>query len=80
MIPSACRRLPSTFHLISGRVHSDTDERQWWSYGLPLRQTANNPETRWLTRLVRPGAIEYEATFSDRIGNDPEIVVDGREL
>ncbi|MFT4052967.1 MAG: hypothetical protein QM681_00555 [Novosphingobium sp.] len=65
---------------IEARVYSDTDERQWWSYGLPLRQTANNPETRWLTRLVRPGAIEYEATIGDRIDNDPEIVVDGRDL
>jgi hypothetical protein len=32
------------------RVQSDSDERQWWSYGLPLIQTENNPETRWRTR------------------------------
>lgn len=76
-VQAAAVHFPPDF---GARVHSDTDERQWWSYGLPLRQTANNPETRWLTRLVRPGAIEYEATIGDRIGNDPEIVVDGREL
>ncbi|MBL7660487.1 hypothetical protein INQ28_29810, partial [Escherichia coli] len=49
------------------RVQSDSDERQWWSYGLPLIQTENNPETRWRTRLVRPGLIEFEAMIGARI-------------
>lgn len=62
------------------RVQSDSDERQWWSYGLPLIPTENNPETRWRTRFVRPGVIEYEAAIGGRIDADPEIVVDGREL
>ena len=62
------------------RVQSDSDERQWWSFGVPLIPTNNNPETRWLTRFVRPGAIEFEATIGSRIGDDPQIVVDGREL
>ena len=62
------------------RVQSDSDERQWWSYGLPLIQTENNPETRWRTRLVRPGLIEFEAMIGARIDDDPEILVNGREL
>jgi hypothetical protein len=62
------------------RVQSDSDERQWWSYGLPLIQTENNPETRWRTRLVRPGLIEFEAMIGARIDDDPQILVDGREL
>jgi hypothetical protein len=44
------------------RVESDSDERQWWSYGIPLIPTHNNLETKWLTRFVRLGAIEFEMT------------------
>ena len=73
----AARRFPPD---TTTRVDSDSDERQWWSYGLPLIETANNPETRWLTRFVRPGLIEFEMTIGERIGDDPEIVVDGRAL
>lgn len=73
----ASRRFPPDTNV---RVDSDSDERQWWSFGLPLAQTANNPETRWLTRFVRPGLIEFEMTLGDRIDDDPEIVIDGRDL
>jgi hypothetical protein len=62
------------------RVQSDSDKRQWWSYGLPLITTGNNRETRWRTRFVRPGAIEYEAMIGERIDDDPQISVNGREL
>lgn len=62
------------------RIESGSDERQWWSFGIPLTSTANNPETQWLTRFVRPGFIEFEKTIGARIDNDPEIVVDGRAL
>jgi hypothetical protein len=62
------------------RVQSDSDERQWWSFGIPLIPTDNNPETKWLTRFVRPGVIEFETSIGGRIDDDPEIVVDGREL
>ncbi|MBL7508124.1 hypothetical protein INQ20_27845, partial [Escherichia coli] len=37
-------------------------------------------ETRWRTRLVRPGLIEFEAMIGARIDDDPEILVNGREL
>lgn len=62
------------------KVESDSDERQWWSYGIPLIPTANNPETKWLTRFVRPGMIEFEMTIGGRIDDDPEIVINGHEL
>ena len=71
------RRFPPDANV---RVAEDSDERQWCSYGLPLIRTDNNPETRWLTRLVRPGTIEFEMTIGDRIDDDPEIVIDGRAL
>ncbi|USI75081.1 hypothetical protein [Sphingomonas morindae] len=77
LVMTAALRFPPDMQV---RVQSDSDERQWWSYGLPLIPTDNNPETRWRTRFVRPGAIEYEATIGTRIDNDPQIVVDGREL
>lgn len=71
------RRFPPDTNV---KVAEDSDERQWWSYGLPLIRTDNNPETRWLTRLVRPGMIEFEITIGDRIDDDPQIVVDGCAL
>jgi hypothetical protein len=77
LVVTAALRFPPDMQV---RVQSDSDERQWWSYGLPLIPTDNNPETRWRTRFARPGAIEYEATIGTRIDNDPQIVVDGREL
>lgn len=77
VVVTAALRFPPDMQV---RVQSDSDERQWWSYGLPLIPTDNNPETRWRTRLVRPGVIEYEAMIGERIDGDPQIVVDGREL
>ena len=62
------------------RVQSDSDGRQWWSSGALHDVGMPNGETRWRTRLVRPGAIEYEATIGFRVDDDPEIVVDGRAL
>lgn len=62
------------------RVRSDSDGRQWWSSGLLNDVGKPNGETRWRTRLVRPGAIEHEATIGFRIDDDPEIVIDGRQL
>ncbi len=31
-------------------------------------------------RLVRPGALEYQATIGRRVDDDPEVLVDGRKL
>jgi hypothetical protein len=73
----AARRFPPDTLV---RVETESDERQWASYGVPLTPTDNNPETRWLTRFVRPGLIEFEMTIGDRIDDDLEIVVDGRAL
>jgi hypothetical protein len=62
------------------RVRSDSDGRQWWSSGLLHDVGKPNGETRWRTRLARPGAIEHEATIGIRIDDDPEIVIDGRQV
>ncbi len=77
LVMTAALRFPPDMQV---RVQSDSDERQWWSYGLPLIPTDNNPETRWRTRFVRPGAIEYEAMIGERIDDDPQIAVTGRKL
>lgn len=62
------------------RVETGSDGRQWWSIGVPEDVGKPNGESHWRTRLVRPGAIEYEATIGGRIDDDPEIVIDGRRL
>jgi hypothetical protein len=63
------------------RVATDSDGRQWWSCRTPRRAKANhNPETEWRMRLVRPGYLEYEAKIGARIDDDPQILVDGRQL
>ena len=62
------------------RVESDSDGRQWWSNDPPRDVGAQNGESRWRTRLVRPGAMEFEATIGFREGDDPQIVVEGRRL
>ena len=78
VVLSAALRFPPDMQV---KVQSDSDERQWWSFGLPLIRTDNNPETRWRTRFVRPGVIEYEATIGGRVDDaDEQILVDGRAL
>jgi hypothetical protein len=63
------------------RLKTDNDARQWWSCAPPRRPAANlNPETTWRLRLVRPGYLEYQATIGRRIDDDPQILVDGRQL
>tara|TARA_R110000868_G_scaffold67056_19_gene199410 strand:+ start:1584 stop:3296 length:1713 start_codon:yes stop_codon:yes gene_type:complete len=62
------------------RVETGSDGRQWWSIGVPRDVGKPNGESKWRTRLVRPGATEYEATIGGRIDDDPEIVIDGRQL
>jgi hypothetical protein len=67
--------------LPTARVATDADGRQWWSCAPPQRVTGKpNPETRWQMRLVRPGALEYQATIGHRVDDDLEILVDGRRL
>ena len=62
-------------------VHSDSDGRQWWSCAPPRRlQEHMNPETSWRMRLVKAGNLEFQTTIGKRIGDDPQILVDGRHL
>lgn len=65
---------------VNTRVTTDADGEQWWSAEVPRDVGKPNGESRWRTRLVRPGAIEFEATIGSRIDDDPHILVDGREL
>lgn len=62
------------------RVVTDADGDQWWSAEVPRDIGKPNGESRWRTRLVRPGAIEFEAMIGSRIDDDPYIMVDGRDL
>jgi len=62
------------------RVETGTDGDQWWSIEPGRDVGHHNPESRWRTRLVRPGAIEIEAMIGERLDNDPEIVIDGLSL
>jgi hypothetical protein len=63
------------------RVEEHADEHQWWSSG-PPRAIPNmpNPEARWSFLLARPGLFEVCATIGGRIGDDPEIVIQGRDI
>lgn len=65
---------------VSARVVTGADGDQWWSAEMPRDVGKANGESRWRTRLVRPGAMEFEATIGSRIADDPHIVVDGRDL
>ena len=65
---------------VHARVVTDADGDQWWSAEVPRDVGKPNGESRWRTRLVRPGAIEFEATIGSRIDDDPQITVDGRDL
>lgn len=39
-----------------------------------------NPESRWYTRILRPGLFELAVTIGERIDNDSTIVVNGHQL
>lgn len=62
------------------RVNTDSDGDQWWSIGVLHNIGRFNGEARWRTRLIRPGAVEYQATIGFRADDDPEILVNGNEL
>lgn len=62
------------------RVNTDSDGGQWWSIGVLHNVGKFNGEARWRTRLVRPGAVEYQATIGFRADDDPETVINGLEL
>jgi hypothetical protein len=62
------------------RVKTDSDRRQWWACAVPTRRPNLNPETAWRMRLVRPGNFEFQVNIGSRIGDDPEISVDGMAL
>jgi hypothetical protein len=62
------------------RIKADSDGTQWWSCEAPIKREGPNPETVWRLRLVRPGNFEYQATIGFRVDDDPQIMVDGREL
>ncbi|NML95946.1 hypothetical protein [Novosphingobium olei] len=78
VVQRAQGRFPPTPH---ARVETDSDGRQWWSYG-PRHRSAEgtNQETDWRMRLVRPGYLELQMSIGRRVDDDPDIPVDGRRL
>ena len=63
------------------RRHDHTDGWQWASFDPPRGIAGKpNPESRWLVRLVKPGAFEAAITIGSRIDDDPTIVVQGHQL
>ncbi|MHA6718656.1 hypothetical protein ACX40Y_04305 [Sphingomonas sp. RS6] len=62
------------------RVEEGGDADQWWVHAVPDRRGPARMETRWMTRLVRPGQVEYSATIGFREGDDAQIPIDGRML
>jgi hypothetical protein len=76
-VEQAQRQFPPNVDVL---VQTDCDGEQWWSIGVPQDVGKPNRESRWRTRLVRPGVIEFEATVGSQIEDDPEIVVEGRWL
>jgi hypothetical protein len=62
------------------RVTTDSDGDQWWSIGVLHNVGKFNGEARWRTRLVRPGAVEYQSTIGFRADGDPETIINGLEL
>lgn len=78
MVKAARSQFPPS---IDARVQDGQDENQWWSSD-PLRHIPNspNPEATWSIRLVRPGLFEVATTIGQRIGDDPEIVILGKDI
>lgn len=63
------------------RRQDHTDGWQWASFD-PPRGIAGKPnsESRWLVRLVKPGAFEAAVTIGSWTDDDPTIVVRGHQL
>jgi hypothetical protein len=78
-IVNAARRL--LYPAQEQRAQDGLDHTQWWARG-PLRRVADlpNPEAWWFGRLLRLGVIEQVFTIGQRIDDDPDIGVDGRQL
>ena len=78
LVAEAQLRFPPS---VDERVKADADGTQWWSCAVPRRRPSlPNPETTWLMRLVRPGRFEYQVQIGERIDDDPDILIDGRNL
>jgi hypothetical protein len=62
-------------------VKADANENQWWSSD-PPRQLPDkpNPEATWSFRLSRPGLFEVSEMIGERIDDDPDIPVYGRDV
>jgi len=56
-----------------------TTVQQWLSCSPPQRPRSGlNLESKWSTRLVRPGHLEFVINIGERIDDDLDIRVDGR--
>lgn len=54
---------------------------EWSTFDPPMRRgDVLNPESRWYTRLIRPGILETAIMIGARIADDRTILVDGFPL
>ncbi len=65
----------------SVRVVETTNTQQWVSHGPAVYIAGKlNPEATWSVRLVKPGYLEFVTNIGQRIDNDPDILVYGRDI
>lgn len=66
---------------VNDRVQADLDGNHWWSSD-PPRKIPNkpNPEARWSFLLTRPGLFEVCAMIGERIDDDPQIAIQGKDI
>lgn len=61
-------------------IEEGSDGRQWWTCAKPEPRPGLNPETVWLTRLVRPGLLETEVMIGSAASDGLRIAIDGEQL
>ncbi|BBB10391.1 hypothetical protein [Sphingopyxis sp. EG6] len=82
LAPAAVKRtrqafVPSEYEL----VQTEASLGQWASFDPPKsRGSGPNPEARWYTRIVAPGAVETAVVVGVRVDDDRTIIVDGFPL
>jgi len=63
------------------RYNEGVGVNQWSTIDPPERRgDGPNPESRWFTRLIRPGVVETAIMIGARIDDDRTILVDGYPL
>jgi hypothetical protein len=58
-----------------GEAFQGNDSRVWWAHGPTYRVAAPNLETRWATRFMRPGIVEWELNLGRLLQGDERLLV-----